>query len=34
MRGLFAVGQHDNCMAKGMQRAAFVGSYQERAVEQ
>jgi hypothetical protein len=32
--GLFAVEQHGYCVAKRMQRAAFVGSYQERTVEQ
>jgi hypothetical protein len=31
--GLFAVEQYDYCVAKRMQRAAFVRSYQERTVE-
>jgi hypothetical protein len=34
LAGLFAVEQHDYCVAKRMQRAAFVGSYQERTAEQ
>ena len=31
LAGSFAVEQYDYCVAKRMQRAAFVGSYQERA---
>ena len=34
LAGLFAVEQYDHCVAKRMQCAAFVGSYQERTVEQ
>jgi hypothetical protein len=33
LAGLFAVEQHDYCVAKRMQRTAFVGSYQERTAE-
>ena len=31
--GLFAVEQYDHCVAKRTQRAAFVGSFQERTVD-
>ena len=31
--GLFAVEEHDYCVAKRTQRAAFIGSYQERTAE-
>jgi hypothetical protein len=31
---LFTVEQHDHFVAKRIQRAAFVGSYQERTAEQ
>jgi hypothetical protein len=33
LAGLFAVEQHDYCVAKRMQRTTFAGSYQERTAE-